>query len=176
MTHICVIVSSHCFRYWPVVCAAPSSYWGYCWLFVSGQTTNFGEFQWKHCLKKTHLKMSSVECRPLCSGCSVFNYHSCWRSCWIIWRLHEMKTFSALLALCVGNSPVTGEFASQRPVTRNFDVFFDLRLNKRVSKQSRRRWFETPSPSLWRYCKVGEQYQKFFSSLIICRLIWDIIW
>ena len=33
----------------------------------------------------------------------------------------------------------------QRPVTRGFDVFFDLRLNKRLSKQSRRRWFETPS-------------------------------
>ena len=43
-----------------------------------------------------------------------------------------METFSALLALCVGNSPVTGEFPSQRPVTRSFDVFFDLRLNKRL--------------------------------------------
>ena len=43
---------------------------------------------------------------------------------------HEMKIFSALLALCVGNSPVTGEFFSQRPVTQNFDVFFDLRPNK----------------------------------------------
>ena len=42
-----------------------------------------------------------------------------------------METFSALLALSVGNSPVTGEFPSQRPVTRSFDVFFDLRLTKR---------------------------------------------
>ena len=41
-----------------------------------------------------------------------------------------METFSALLALCAGNSPVTGKFPSQRPVTRRFDVFFDLRLNK----------------------------------------------
>ena len=39
------------------------------------------------------------------------------------------RTFSALLALCAGNSAVTGEFPSQRPVTRNFDVFFDLHLN-----------------------------------------------
>ena len=39
-----------------------------------------------------------------------------------------METFSALLAICAGNSPVNGEFPSQRPVTRNFDVFFDLRL------------------------------------------------
>ena len=46
---------------------------------------------------------------------------------------------------------VTGEFPSQRPVTQSFDVFIDLRLNKRLRKQSRRRWFETPSPSLWRH-------------------------
>ena len=47
-----------------------------------------------------------------------------------------METFSALLAICAGNSPAPGEFPSQRPVTRNFDVFFDLRLNERLSKQS----------------------------------------
>ena len=40
-----------------------------------------------------------------------------------------MDIFSALLAFCAGNSPVTGEFPAQSPVTRNFDVFFDLRLN-----------------------------------------------
>ena len=38
-----------------------------------------------------------------------------------------METLSAL--------PVTGEFPSQRPVKQSFDVFFDLRLNKRLSKQ-----------------------------------------
>ena len=48
------------------------------------------------------------------------------------WWRHQMETFSALLALCAGNSPVTGEFPSQRPVTRSFDVFFDLRLNKQI--------------------------------------------
>ena len=48
-----------------------------------------------------------------------------------------METFSALLAFCAGNSSATGEFPAQRPVTRSFDVFFDLRLNKRLSKQSR---------------------------------------
>ena len=47
-----------------------------------------------------------------------------------------MEAFSALLALCAGNSPVAGEFPAQKPVTRSFDVFFDLRLNKRLSKQS----------------------------------------
>ena len=46
-----------------------------------------------------------------------------------------METFSALLAFCAGNSPVPGEFYAQKPVTRSFDVIFDLRLNKRLSKQ-----------------------------------------
>ena len=65
-----------------------------------------------------------------------------------------METFPALLALCEGNLSVTGGFPSQSPVTRIFDVFFDLRLIKRFMKQSRRRWFETPSRSLWRHCSV----------------------
>ena len=48
------------------------------------------------------------------------------------WRRHQMEAFSALLALCVGNSPVTGEFPTHRPVTRSFDVFFDLCLNRQL--------------------------------------------
>ena len=52
-----------------------------------------------------------------------------------LWR-HQMETFSVLLALCAGNSPVTDEFPAQSPVTQSFDVSFDLRLNKRLSIQS----------------------------------------
>ena len=52
----------------------------------------------------------------------------------IPWWRHQMETFSALLAICAGNSPVTGEFPSQRPVTGNFDVFFHLRLNKQLRR------------------------------------------
>ena len=52
------------------------------------------------------------------------------------WWRHQMETFSALLAICAGNSPASGEFPAQRPVTRSFDIFCDLRLNKRLSKQS----------------------------------------
>ena len=63
------------------------------------------------------------------------------------WWRHEMETFSTLLALCAGNSPVPGEFPAQRPVTRSFDVFFDLRPNKRLSKQS---WGWRSRP-LWRH-------------------------
>ena len=71
---------------------------------------------------------------------------------YIAWWRHQMETFSALLAICAGNSPVTGEFSAQRPVTRSFDVFFDIRLNKRFSKQWWGWWFETQSRSLWRHC------------------------
>ena len=70
----------------------------------------------------------------------------------VSWWRHQMETFSALLAICAGNSLVTGEFPTQRPVTRSFDILFDLRLNKRLSKQSWGWWFETPSCSLWRHC------------------------
>ena len=76
------------------------------------------------------------------------------------WWRHQMETFSALLAICAGNSPVPGVFPTQRPVTRSFDVFIDLRLNKRLSKQSRSWWFETLSCLLRRHrngpwCSVG---------------------
>ena len=76
------------------------------------------------------------------------------RSTFETWWCHQMEVFSALLALCEGNSPVTGEFPSQRPVTRSFGVSFDLRLNKRLNEQSTCRWFETPLPSLWRHSNV----------------------
>ena len=72
--------------------------------------------------------------------------------CDISWWRHQMETFCPLLALCAGNSPVNGEFPSQRPGTRSFDIFFDLRL----SKHSWGWWFETPSRSLWRRCNDRE--------------------
>ena len=65
-----------------------------------------------------------------------------------------METFSALLALCAGNSPVIGEFPTQRPVTRSFGVFFDLRLHIWLSRPSWGWWFEKPSCSLWRHCNA----------------------
>ena len=59
-------------------------------------------------------------------------------------------TIFASLTLCEGNSPVTDGFPSQRPVTRSFDDFFDLR---RINR-SRRWWFETPQRTLWHHCNV----------------------
>ena len=71
------------------------------------------------------------------------------------WWRHQMETFYALLAICAGNSPVSGEFRTQIPVTRSFNVFFDLRLNKRLSKQPWGWWFETLSHPLWRHCNLS---------------------
>ena len=70
-------------------------------------------------------------------------------------RRHQMGTFSASLAICAGNSPVPGQFPTQRPVTRSFDVFLDLRLNKRLSKQPWGWWFESLSGPLWRHRNVA---------------------
>ena len=93
--------------------------------------------------------MWSVKWRPFCLCLNVLSLYGrhgpLYPTSW--WR-HQMETFSALLVLCAGNSPVPGEFPSQRPVMRSFDVFFDLRLNKRLSKQSWGWWFETLSRSL----------------------------
>ena len=99
--------------------------------------------KYAHCILDVTSSLLVVSCHAFA--------HILWLFSW--WR-HQMETFSALLALCAGNSPVTGEFPSQRPVTRSFDVFFDMSQNKRRSKQSRRWWFETPSRSLWRHCNV----------------------
>ena len=55
-----------------------------------------------------------------------------------------------------------GEFPTQRPVTRSFDVFYDLRLNKRLSIQPWGWWFETPSWSLWRHNNLHECYSMWF--------------
>ena len=81
---------------------------------------------------------------------------------YILWRRNGLRwngimtslngTFSELIAICAGNSPVTGEFPTQRLMTRSYVVFFDMRLNKGLSKQSWSWWFDSPSHPLWRHC------------------------
>ena len=76
----------------------------------------------------------------------------------ITWLRHQMETFSALLfVMGIHWTPPPPPHThththTQRPVTRNFGDFFDLCLNKRLSKQSTRRWFETPSRLFWSHC------------------------
>ena len=73
-----------------------------------------------------------------------------------------------------------GEFPTQRPVTRSFDVFFDLRLHKRLSKEPWGWWFETPSWSLWRQCNVSLNSCDFHNTcnlqppvVVLCSWLWD---
>ena len=72
------------------------------------------------------------------TGTSGYSIEFC-RISYRPWWRHQMETFSALLAICAGNSPVPGEFPTQRPVTRSFDVFLDLRwVNNREAGDLRR--------------------------------------
>ena len=87
----------------------------------------------------------------------------------ITWWRHLMETFSALLAICTGNSPGTGEYPTQRPGTRSFHVFFDLHLNKRLSKQWWGWWSETQSCPLWRQCN-DVIYFRHFKNMALCIL------
>ena len=105
-------------------------------------------------------QMNILAFRLISSHILCLDYHDLWisarldHSAFSAWWRNEMETFSALPATCAGNSPVPGEFPAQRPVTRSFDVFFDLRLNNRLSKQSWDWWFETRSCPLWRHCNA----------------------
>ena len=83
-----------------------------------------------------------------------------WQCLWWTWWRHQIETFSVLLAICVGNSPVTGEVPAKRPVTRSLSVFFDLRLNKRLSKQWWGWWFETLSRPLIRHCNYNIRHRR----------------
>ena len=103
-------------------------------------------------LERNHLNVNDLITNPFWPG-ELYMSHRTITSLLqeMACRRHQMETFSALLALCAGNSPATGEFPAQRPVTRSVDIFFYLRRNKRLSKQPWGWWFETPSVSLWRH-------------------------
>ena len=100
--------------------------------------------RWLDCLFNSLFRLTAKEAPKLSRHVSM--------SC----RYHMMTSsngniFRVTGPLC-GEFTGPGEFPTQRPVTRSFDVFFDLRLNKRLSKQPWGWWFETPSWSLWRQC------------------------
>ena len=88
--------------------------------------------------RQTYLNCIDIKRSRLSYMCTSRIMHHIQDLSW--WR-HQMEIFSALLALCSRNLPVTGEFLSQRPVARSFDVFFDLSW-----------WYEAQSRSLWRHC------------------------
>ena len=108
----------------------------------------------------------------LAAGKCVYHFKKDWS-----WWRHQMETFSASLAIRAGNSPVPGEFPAQRPVTRSFGAFFDLRLNKRLSEQAWGWWFETLPRPLWRHSNVSGTFLFSVSSISIYS-VWpnDDIW
>ena len=131
----------------------PSHHWssvGILWIGPLG--TNLSEILieiYIFSFKKMHLKMSSGKWQPFCLSLNVLIH------CGTQSMTSSNGNISTLLSICAWNSPVPGEFPAQRPVTRSFDVFFDLRLNKELSKQSWGWWFETPSCPLWCHCNVA---------------------
>ena len=94
---------------------------------------------------------------------------------WEPWFMQNMITSSngnifRVSGTLWGKTSVTGGLPSQRPVTWSFGVFFDLTLNKRLSKQSRGRWLEKPSSSLWRNCNGfrGHTSTELTAHEVIC--------
>ena len=82
----------------------------------------------------------------------------------VLLRLNMMTSSNGNIFRITG--PLCGEFTgpsefpTQRTVTRSFDVFFYLRLNKWLSKQPWSWWFETPSWSLWRQCNEKTSFKE----------------
>ena len=117
-------------------------------------TWNIADHLSIHLWNWQHLYIFQVPCMYDITKIYDFGSSTCGYTIFIIfiprWR-HQMETFSASLAICARNSPVIGEFRAQRPVTRSFDVFFDLRPNKHWWGW----WIETPSHPLWRHCNAG---------------------
>ena len=111
----------------------------------------------KPCYSRIGLRLKLSSCRYT-EGAIFFLCAKQQKKVWCYILLHNFITMVQKLHLKFSifskrvfqnNFP---EFRSQRPVTGSFGVFIDLRLHKRLSKQSRRRWFETQSRSLWRHC------------------------
>ena len=150
----------HCDTYhrrvlWDITrCKGPMIYKAYylgrlmfCIVFV--QSLNYRGFTWRSYVHDSGL-CQSLACRE-CYDYLSANEANLQNMDSIMMTSSNGNILRATGHLC-GNSPVTGEFPSQRPVTWGCDVSFDLYPNKRFNTQSRRRWFETQLLSLWRNC------------------------
>ena len=122
-----------------------------------GKSEGFGSCDRPSNVTQIGLKLSIFQ--PMWAWMRITEDSSAYSESFKAWWRHHMETYSALLAICVGNSPVPGKFPTQRPVTQSFDVFFDLCLNKRLRKQSWGWWFEMLSCPLWRHCNGSGVYQ-----------------
>ena len=135
-------------------------------------------YKWLDCgyCKQLTMYETTLIChhRPLASGPTdlMFKRHQTKTSLlinipvgWKRWELKLLKMHSSMMTSSNGNiirvtDHLWGEFTGHRWIPRTkasdaelcFDVFFDLRLKKRLSKQSWGWWFGTPSRPLWRHC------------------------
>ena len=123
-------------------------HWSYCNLVLSQRDVTIYV---THCGNRSTAQISHQCNWHSCTITTVWNDQEELPWVWTWWR-YQMETFSTLLAICAGNSPVPSEFTAQRPVTRSFAVFFNLRLNKPLSKQWWGWWFKILSRPLWRHC------------------------
>ena len=148
VSHICFSeLGQHWFRYWLVAYSALSHYPNQRWDVINWTLRN--KLQWNFNQNTNIFIQENVSENIICGRCvnrwSVDSPRQAlvtWKAFHVMvlpWKLplHMMTSSNGnifLLAICAGNSPVPGEFPAQRPVTQSFDVFFDLRLNKRLSK------------------------------------------
>ena len=130
---------------WLVTSSAPNHYMNQCWIIPNKTLGNQPLWSVKH----------EINCNEFPSRQHLLLFVQWSDDGHFLWPQRMMISSNwgifHLLAICAGDPLVTGEFPSQRPMTQSFDVFFDLHLDKRLSKQSWGRWFETPSHSLWRH-------------------------
>ena len=94
----------------------------------------------------------------------------------ISWWRHQMETFSALLAICAGNSPVTGDFPAQRPETRSVDVFIDVHFNELLSKQIEEQASKPVGRMVYFLLITFVPAQKLFVNIYMHNFIWELLW
>ena len=109
----------------------------------------------------------------LLSGTTPHPIYTQWGTPLVMMTSSNGNIFRDTGHLC-GEFTGPGEFPAQRSVTRSFDVFFDLSLNKRLSKQSRGWWFETQSHPLWRHCNVWHANSVLSTESLGKSLLWCI--
>ena len=127
------------------------NWWKYWWVLYIPGLCLFERAGMVHCSNRFERYRAGVADVDTTYKFLGVNRWSKTRKCVRIMMIFMMTSWNGnIFGVTVGNSLVT-----QRPVTRSCNVFFDLLLNKRLCKQSRRRWFVTPSRPLWRHCNIS---------------------
>ena len=164
VTHICLTTLGHYwFKYWLVAWPVTSHYLNQCWNIVNWTRRN--RLKWNPNRNSHSFIQENVSENVVWETPAILYLPPC-----VNWSSVQYSRFylanGSISPRFAGNSPVTGEFHSQRLVTRSFDVFSDLRLNKRFNKQCWSWWFETASHPLWRHwnATIRKRYTGKYST------------